>query len=86
MFFQGLEHTAIATPDPRRLAEWYVERLGFVIRAGRLGAVSEERTDPDGLSDDPAHAYGAGGRGCADGPGHAYAPGPGPLRKPPRRR
>ncbi|MDP2998069.1 MAG: VOC family protein [Acidobacteriota bacterium] len=31
MFFQGLEHTAIATPDPKRLAEWYVEHLGFVI-------------------------------------------------------
>jgi catechol 2,3-dioxygenase-like lactoylglutathione lyase family enzyme len=31
MFFQGLEHTAIATPDPKRLAEWYVERLGFII-------------------------------------------------------
>ena len=31
MFFQGLEHTAIATPDPKRLAEWYVEHLGFII-------------------------------------------------------
>ena len=31
MFFQGLEHTAIATPAPKRLAEWYVERLGFII-------------------------------------------------------
>ena len=29
--FQGLEHTAIASPDPRRLAEWYVEYLGFRI-------------------------------------------------------
>ena len=27
----GLEHTAIASPDPRRLAQWYVEQLGFVI-------------------------------------------------------
>jgi glyoxylase I family protein len=27
--FQGLEHTAIASPDPKRLAEWYVEHLGF---------------------------------------------------------
>jgi glyoxylase I family protein len=27
----GLEHTAIASPDPRRLAHWYVEQLGFVI-------------------------------------------------------
>lgn len=29
--FQGLEHTAIASPDPKRLAEWYVEHLGFHI-------------------------------------------------------
>ena len=29
--FLGLEHTAIASPNPRRLAEWYVERLGFRI-------------------------------------------------------
>lgn len=27
--FRGLEHTAIASPDPRRLAEWYVEKLDF---------------------------------------------------------
>ena len=29
--FLGLEHTAIATPDPQKLAQWYVERLGFTI-------------------------------------------------------
>lgn len=29
--FRGLEHTAIASPDPKRLAEWYVEHLEFVI-------------------------------------------------------
>ncbi len=29
--FQGLEHTAIASPDPKKLAEWYVEVLGFRI-------------------------------------------------------
>ena len=27
----GIEHTAIATPDPMKLARWYVEHLGFVI-------------------------------------------------------
>lgn len=27
----GIEHTAIATPDPEKLARWYVERLGFKI-------------------------------------------------------
>jgi len=29
--FRGLEHTAIASPDPRQLAQWYVEHLEFVI-------------------------------------------------------
>jgi len=29
--FLGLEHTAIATPDPEKLAQWYVEHLGFKI-------------------------------------------------------
>lgn len=29
--FTGLEHTAIASPDPRRLAQWYVDTLQFVI-------------------------------------------------------
>jgi catechol 2,3-dioxygenase-like lactoylglutathione lyase family enzyme len=27
----GIEHIAIATPDPMKLARWYVDRLGFVI-------------------------------------------------------
>lgn len=29
--FQGIEHTAIATPDPEKLAQWYVDTLGFTI-------------------------------------------------------
>lgn len=29
--FKGLEHTAIASPDPRALAEWYVDNLEFRI-------------------------------------------------------
>jgi len=29
--FTGLEHTAIASPDPGRLAGWYVDNLGFHI-------------------------------------------------------
>jgi glyoxylase I family protein len=28
---QGIEHTAIASPDPQKLAQWYVEHLGFAI-------------------------------------------------------
>ena len=29
--FQGLEHTALATPDPEKLAQWYVDNLEFHI-------------------------------------------------------
>ena len=29
--FQGLEHTAIATPEPETLAQWYVDTFGFRI-------------------------------------------------------
>jgi catechol 2,3-dioxygenase-like lactoylglutathione lyase family enzyme len=29
--FLGLEHTAIASPDPEGLAQWYVDTLGFHI-------------------------------------------------------
>ena len=29
--FVGLEHTAIASPDPKALAEWYAGHLGFYI-------------------------------------------------------
>jgi len=29
--FQGIEHTAIASPAPKELAQWYVENLGFRI-------------------------------------------------------
>lgn len=28
---RGIEHTAIASPNPAQLAEWYVDTLGFVI-------------------------------------------------------
>lgn len=35
--FKGLEHTAIASPDPRRLAQWYVDHLEFVINFEYLG-------------------------------------------------
>ncbi|MCC7155206.1 MAG: VOC family protein [Bryobacterales bacterium] len=31
MLFTGLEHTAIASPAPKALAEWYVSVLGFQI-------------------------------------------------------
>ena len=35
--FQGLEHAAIASPDPQKLARWYVDHLGFRINFERPG-------------------------------------------------
>lgn len=29
--FQGIEHTAIATEDPEKLAAWYAEKLDFPV-------------------------------------------------------
>jgi glyoxylase I family protein len=29
--FKGLEHTAIASPSPKKLAQWYVDHLEFII-------------------------------------------------------
>ena len=37
--FQGLEHTAIATPDPEKLAKWYVDVLGFHVNYRYAGNV-----------------------------------------------
>ncbi|HWF09265.1 MAG TPA: VOC family protein [Bryobacteraceae bacterium] len=35
--FQGVEHTAIASPDPEKLAHWYVDHLGFCINFAYAG-------------------------------------------------
>lgn len=35
--FQGLEHTAIASPDPEKLAQWYVDHLDFHINYSYAG-------------------------------------------------
>jgi glyoxylase I family protein len=35
--FKGVEHTALASPDPLKLANWYVENLGFHINFEYLG-------------------------------------------------
>jgi glyoxylase I family protein len=29
--FKGLEHTAIASPNPKQLAQWYADNLEFVV-------------------------------------------------------
>ena len=31
MLFTGFEHTALASQDPKKLAQWYVDTLGFRI-------------------------------------------------------
>lgn len=31
MLFTGFEHTALASPEPQKLAQWYVDTLGFRI-------------------------------------------------------
>ena len=35
--FKGLEHTAIASPSPEALANWYVKHLGFHINYSYAG-------------------------------------------------
>ncbi len=35
--FRGLEHTAIASPNPEKLAHWYVDHLGFHINHSYAG-------------------------------------------------
>ena len=35
--FQGVEHLAIASPDPEKLANWYVKHLGFHINFSYFG-------------------------------------------------
>ena len=35
--FRGVEHTAIASPDPRKLAQWYVDHLEFTINFEHAG-------------------------------------------------
>jgi len=37
--FNGLEHTALASPDPEKLAQWYVEHLEFRINYRYAGNV-----------------------------------------------
>jgi len=35
--FQGIEHLAIASPNPEKLAQWYVDHLGFHINFSYQG-------------------------------------------------
>jgi catechol 2,3-dioxygenase-like lactoylglutathione lyase family enzyme len=35
--FQGIEHLAISSPNPEKLAQWYVDHLGFRINFSYAG-------------------------------------------------
>jgi len=41
----GIEHTAIASPDPQQLTQWYVKTLGFVINFNSGKAVFVKAPD-----------------------------------------
>ena len=45
---KGIEHTAIASPDPHKLAGWYVEHLDFVINYQSAGSKTTFVKAPDG--------------------------------------
>ena len=45
---KGIEHTAIASPDPERLAQWYVEYLGFTINYQSKNSRTVFVRTPDG--------------------------------------
>ena len=44
----GIEHTAIASPDPERLAKWYVDHLNFVINYRSSNSRTHFVKAPDG--------------------------------------
>jgi glyoxylase I family protein len=45
---QGIEHTAIASPDPAKLAGWYVDHLGFTINYKSNNSKTHFVKAPDG--------------------------------------
>jgi glyoxylase I family protein len=45
---KGIEHTAIASPDPHRLARWYVEHLDFIVNYQSAGSKTTFVKAPDG--------------------------------------
>jgi glyoxylase I family protein len=52
--FQGIEHTGIASPNPERLAQWYVDTLGFRINHRYNGNVFVRAPDGTMLEIIPA--------------------------------
>ncbi len=64
---QGIEHSAIASPDPAALAQWYVDTLGFVINY--RGSTAFFVKAPDGSMIEIIPAEGARGPGTLKSPG-----------------
>jgi glyoxylase I family protein len=64
---QGIEHSAIASPDPTSLAQWYVDTLGFVINY--RGSTAFFVKAPDGSMIEIITAEGARGENTLKTPG-----------------
>lgn len=45
---KGIEHTAIASSDPEKLAQWYVDHLGFTINYKSSNSRTHFVKAPDG--------------------------------------
>lgn len=56
----GIEHTAIASPDPERLAQWYVDTLGFAINYRSSSSRTVFLKAPDGSMIEVIEAAGPG--------------------------
>jgi glyoxylase I family protein len=64
----GIEHTAIASPDPERLAGWYVDHLGFVVNYKSANSRTHFVKTPDGSMLEIIESKGpAGEPGLKDG-------------------
>jgi glyoxylase I family protein len=55
----GIEHVAIASPDPERLAQWYVEMLGFAVNYRSQTSRTMFVKAPDGSMIEIVEAKGA---------------------------
>ncbi len=64
---RGIEHTAIASPQPAQLAEWYVETLGFAVNYRGSSAVFVKA--PDGTMIEIIQAEGGAAPATSKTPG-----------------
>jgi glyoxylase I family protein len=56
----GIEHTAIASTDPAKLAQWYVDHLGFAINYKSSNSKTHFVKAPDGTMIEIIEAKAAG--------------------------